>query len=279
MSIEGLLGRKIGMTQVFDRKGEIHPITVVEAGPCTVVQVKSGEKDGYSAVQLGFGIAKRVNQPMKGHLKGLGDLRHLREFKVDDPSQWKVGQKVGAELFQPGDFVDVTGISKGRGFAGGVKRYGFRGGPRTHGQSDRLRAPGSIGAGSSPGRVVKGLHMAGHMGHERVTVRNLRVLESNPVRGLLLIEGSVPGAKNGILRIRRSSRSPVPIAGIASAADEEEAPAKEEAAPVEEEVSAGEEAVDAKEKVVSEEEAVSAEEAGAQEEKAPAEEEPAQEES
>jgi len=207
MDIEGLIGKKIGMTQLFDEKGEVHGVTVVEAGPCTVVQVKSAENDGYAALQLGFGAAKRVNQPMKGHLKGLGDFRYLREVRVDDPSQWKTGQKVGAELFEAGDQVDVTGVSKGRGFAGGVRRWGFRGGPRTHGQSDRLRAPGSIGPGNSPGHVVKGLHMAGHMGDARITVRNLRVIESDPAKGILFIEGAVPGGKNGILRIRLSAKT------------------------------------------------------------------------
>jgi large subunit ribosomal protein L3 len=247
MSIRGLLGRKIGMAQVFDRKGVVHPVTVVEAGPCTVIQVKSPERDGYSAVQLGFGLAKRVNQPLKGHLKGLGDFRHLREFAVDDASQWKVGQKVGAELFGPGDFVDVTGISKGKGFAGGVKRYGFRGGPTTHGQSDRRRAPGSIGPGSSPGRVFKGLRMAGHMGSARVTVRNLLVLESDPARGLLLIEGAVPGAKNGLLRIRRSKKAPQEVPGIGLAAVEEKAPPVDEEVPVEGETAPADEETPAEE--------------------------------
>lgn len=214
MSIKGILGKKIGMTQVFDRKGEVHPATVIEAGPCTVVQVKSPQSDGYSAVQLGFGAMKRVNEPMKGHFKGLGEFRYLREFEVDDPSEYSVGQKVGPEIFSPGEFVHVTGVSKGKGFAGGVKRYGFRGGPRTHGQSDRLRAPGSIGPGTSPGRVVKGLRMAGHMGNEQVTVRNLRVLESDPARGLLIVEGSVPGAKNSLLRIRKSDKKPSESPGL-----------------------------------------------------------------
>jgi len=207
MDIEGIIGKKIGMTQLFDAKGEVHGVTVVEAGPCTVVQVKSPEKDGYSAVQMGFGAAKRINQPMKGLLKGLGCFRFLLEVKVVDPSQWKTGQKVGAELFNSGDHVDVTGVSKGRGFAGGMRRWGFHGGPRTHGQSDRGRAPGSIGPGNSPGHVMRGLHMAGHMGDARVTVRNLRVIESDPAKGLLFIEGAVPGGKNGLLRIRLSART------------------------------------------------------------------------
>jgi large subunit ribosomal protein L3 len=200
--IEGLLGRKLGTLQVFDRDGTVVPVTVIEAGPCTVLQVKTRNRDGYEAVQLGFGARRHVNQPMKGHFQGLGSFRHLREFRVEDVSQWQVGQRVGAELFEPGDLVNVSGVSKGRGFAGVVKRYGFRGGPKTHGQSDRHRAPGSIGAGTSPGRVLKGQHMAGHMGAEQVTVRNLEVVESNPARGVILVKGAVPGAKNGLLRIR-----------------------------------------------------------------------------
>ena len=205
---EGILGRKVGMTQYFDRQGEVRGATVIEAGPCLVTQVKTLEKDGYQAVQVGFGHAKRLNSPEKGHLKKLGELRHLREFRVADASQYKVGQRLGAELFEAGDLVDITGISKGRGFAGGVRRYGFRGGPRTHGQSDRLRAPGSIGSGTTPGRVLKGLKMAGHMGNARVTARNLRVLESNPATGTLVVEGSVPGARNGLLAVKRASASP-----------------------------------------------------------------------
>lgn len=141
MSIEGILGRKLGMTQVFREDGTSVPVTVIEAGPCTVVQVKTDEDDGYAAVQLGFGTRKRVNSPLKGHMKGLGQFRYLREFPVDDIGEWEVGKKVGCELFQQGDLVHVSGASKGRGFAGVMKRHGFHGGPRTHGQSDRARAP------------------------------------------------------------------------------------------------------------------------------------------
>jgi large subunit ribosomal protein L3 len=201
---EGILGRKVGMTQYFDPQGEVRPATVIEAGPCLVIQVKTLENDGYQAVQLGFGHAKRLNSPQKGHLKKLGEFRYLREFRVDDASQYEVGQRLGAELFEAGELVNITGISKGRGFAGGVRRYGFHGGPKTHGQSDRHRAPGSIGAGTNPGRVLKGLKMAGHMGNARVTVRNLRVLESNPATGILLVEGAVPGARNGLLAVKRT---------------------------------------------------------------------------
>jgi large subunit ribosomal protein L3 len=158
-------------------------------------------------VQLGYGAAKRLNKPLRGHLKRLGDLRHLREFRADDPSQHKVGDRIGAEIFQEGDCVDITGTSKGRGFAGVVKRHHFSGGPKTHGQSDRHRAPGAIGAGNTPGRVFKGMRMAGHMGAAQVTVRNLEVLESNAARGLLVIAGAVPGARNGLLKIRYSKKT------------------------------------------------------------------------
>ena len=204
--MEAILGRKLGMTQVFTANGEARGVTVVEAGPCTVVQVKTLESDGYNAIQIGFGSRKRVNDPMRGHLKRLGDFRYLREVRVEDPAAYSVGQKIGVELFEEGDIVDVVGTSKGRGFAGGVKRYHFHGGPKTHGQSDRHRAPGSIGSGTTPGRVRKGLHMAGHMGDARVTVKNLKIFESNPDRGVLLIEGGVPGGKGGLLRIAKTGR-------------------------------------------------------------------------
>ena len=230
--IEGLLGRKLGVIQVFDKEGRLRGATVIEAGPCLVTQIKTEERDGYRAVQLGFGTAKHTNKPMRGHLKRLGDLRYLREFRADDPSQHHVGERIGAEIFQEGDQVDITGISKGRGFAGGVKRYGFRGGPRTHGQSDRHRAPGAIGAGNTPGRVFKGLHMAGHMGAERVTIRNLEVIQSDPARGILLVAGAVPGARHGLLKIRYAKRTletarsrkvePTPETDAEAAADEDE---------------------------------------------------------
>jgi large subunit ribosomal protein L3 len=201
--MEEILGRKLGMTQVFTEAGEARGVTVVEAGPCTVVQIKTDEKDKYSAIQLGFGAKKKLNDPEKGHAKQLGNFRFLREVRVDDPNGYELGQKLGAELFAAGDIIDVVGTSKGKGFAGGVKRYHFRGGPKTHGQSDRHRAPGSIGSGTTPGRVRKGLRMAGHMGDDRTTVKNLRVFESNPEKGILLIEGSVPGSVNGLIRIRK----------------------------------------------------------------------------
>ncbi|MFQ6019821.1 MAG: 50S ribosomal protein L3 [Dehalococcoidia bacterium] len=202
MSIEGILGRKLGTAQILEPDGRAVPVTVIEAGPCTVVQVKTMDKDGYQAVQLGFGSAKRVNSPLKGHFKGLGQFRYLREFRVDDIEEWEVGKKVGCEIFKPGDLVDVSGISKGKGFAGVMKRHGFHGGTKTHGQSDRWRAPGSIGAGTDPGRVIKGQKMAGHLGTQQATVRNLRVVRSDPAKGILMVEGSVPGNKDGVLKIR-----------------------------------------------------------------------------
>ena len=201
--IQGLIGRKLGMTQVFDEAGEVHPVTVIECGPNVVTQVKTQQTDGYEAVQLGFGLDKRLNKPEQGHRKASGyQSRVLREVKAD--GELEVGQVIKVDAFAKGEFVDITGTSKGRGFQGGVKRHGFSGGPRTHGQSDRLRAPGSIGATSTPGRVFKGLRMAGHMGADTVTVQNLRVIRVDTERNILLVEGSVPGPNNGIVMVRRA---------------------------------------------------------------------------
>jgi len=205
--IQGIIGKKLGMTQIFRENGMAEAVTAIEAGPCTVVQVKTIDKEGYNAAQFGFGEARRLKSPQRGHLKGLGQLKYLREFRVDETEDIEVGQKVDAGLFQAGDLVDITGLSKGKGFAGVVKRHHFAGGPKTHGQSDRHRAPGSIGATTSPGRVLKGMRMAGHMGNRRVTVCNLEVIEADPGRNLLLIKGAVPGGKNGLLMIRKSTRS------------------------------------------------------------------------
>ena len=188
-----------------NKDGRVEPVTAIEAGPCFVSQVKRVEKDGYDAVQLGFGQAKRLNSPQKGHLKKVGMLKYLREFEAADMDSIEVGHRVSVDMFKAGDLVDISGTSKGRGFAGGVKRYHFAGGPKTHGQSDRHRAPGSIGAGTSPGRVWKGLRMAGHMGNRRVTVRKLKVVEADPERNLLLVRGAVPGWRKGLLTITKSS--------------------------------------------------------------------------
>ncbi|MBI2723905.1 MAG: 50S ribosomal protein L3 [Chloroflexi bacterium] len=204
MPLEGLLGRKLGMTQIFDENGRIHAVTVVETGPCVVTQVKNEAKDGYAAIQVGFGTRKHSTKPMRGHLKKLGDFRLLQEFRVRGDGAYTVGDRVGVELFEAGDLVDVTGVSRGRGFAGGVRRHNFSGGPKTHGQSDRHRAPGSIGSGTTPGRVYKGQKMAGHMGAVRTTSKNLRIIAKDEGKGLLLIEGAVPGATNGTVRVRRA---------------------------------------------------------------------------
>ena len=202
--LQGIIGRKLGMTQLFRENGETEAVTAIEAGPCTVIQVKTTAKEGYNAVQLGFGEAKRLKSPQRGHLKELGQFRYLREFRVDDAEAVNVGDRVDVGLFKEGDLVDVIGVSKSKGFAGVVKRHGFAGGPKTHGQSDRHRHPGSIGSTTAPGRVLKGMRMAGRMGGERVTARNLEVFEADPDRNLLLIKGAVPGNRNGLLLIKKS---------------------------------------------------------------------------
>ena len=201
--LQGIIGRKLGMTQIFRDNGETEAVTAIEAGPCAVIQVKTVAKEGYDAVQLGFGEAKRLKSPQLGHLKGLGQYRYLREFRVDEAEAVKVGDKIDVSLFKEGDIVNVTGVSKSKGFAGVVKRHHFAGGPKTHGQSDRHRHPGAIGSTTSPGRVLKGLRMAGRMGGEQVTIRNLEVFEADPDRNLLLLKGAVPGSKNGLLLIRK----------------------------------------------------------------------------
>ena len=202
--LEGILGRKVAMTQIFSEDGTAVPVTVVQAGPCVITQVKTMEIDGYDAIQLGYGSAKRYNRPLEGHLKGL-DAAVLREFRTADASTHSVGDEVDLRLFKVDDLVDVAGVSKGRGFAGVMKRHNFKGGPKTHGQSDRARAPGSIGATTTPGRVLKGKRMPGRMGGERVTVKNVRVARLDEERNLLFIQGAVPGAQNGILEIRKNN--------------------------------------------------------------------------
>lgn len=201
---QGILGKKLGMTQVYTENGTVEAVTAVEAGPCTVLQVKTDGKEGYNAVQYGYGEARRIKSPRKGQMKGLGNFRYLREFRVDDTTGISVGDKVDVSQFQAGDLVDIIGISKSKGFAGVVKRHHFAGGPKTHGQTDRHRAPGAIGATTSPGRVWKGLRMAGHMGGERITLRGLKVVKTDPERNLLLVKGSVPGNNKGLLMIRKS---------------------------------------------------------------------------
>ena len=203
---EGIIGKKLGMTQVFREDGKAEAVTAIEAGPCTVTRVKTIAKDGYNAAQLGFGELKLPKSPRRGRAKESAKFKHLREFGVDDIEAIEAGQKVDVSLFKAGDMVNITGISKGKGFAGTVKRYHFAGGPKTHGQSDRHRAPGSIGATTTPGRVFKGMRMAGHMGNRRATVSNLKVVEADPARNLLLVSGAVPGMRNSLLLIRKSTR-------------------------------------------------------------------------
>jgi large subunit ribosomal protein L3 len=206
MPVAGIIGRKVGMTQVYAKDGKAIPVTVLEAGPCVVVQRKSKAKDGYSAVQLGLvegRKAKRVTRPMKGHFDkaGLPPCRVLRELRVEDGDEVKVGDKVSVELFAPGDSVSVTGVSKGKGFQGVVKRHHFRGGAATHGSMFH-RAPGSIGASAYPSRVLKGMRAGGHMGQDRVTVRNLEVVRIDAGNNLLVVRGAVPGAGGGYVVIR-----------------------------------------------------------------------------
>ena len=203
--VSGIIGKKLGMTQIFREDGRVAAVTAIEAGPCSVIQVKTEAREGYNAVQLGFGPAKRLKSPEKGHQKDLGQFRYLREFRVEATEGIEPGASVDASLFKEGDLVDVTGVSKGKGYAGVVKRHGFACGPKTHGQSDRHRHPGSIGATTSPGRVLKGTRMAGHMGSERVTVRKLEVVAVDIEKNMLLIKGAVPGANQGLLLINKSA--------------------------------------------------------------------------
>ena len=201
--IKGILASKICMSQIFLENGRVVPVTVVQAGPCTVTQIKTDERDGYQAAQVGFGTVKHMNKPERGHVGRTGSFRHLREMPVDSVEDLQVGQQFSAELFEEGEKVDVVGTSKGRGFQGVMKRHGFAGGPRTHGQSDRARAPGSIGATTYPARVLKGKKMAGHMGNTRTTVKRIEVVQVDVERNLLLLKGGLPGAPNGLLLIRK----------------------------------------------------------------------------
>ena len=202
----GLIGKKIGMTQIFNEEGKVIPVRVLQAGPCTVVQKKIKEKDGYNAIQLGFGKASHLNSPQSGHLKGIEKVHYLHEFKTNDISSYQPGQRIDVGFLKKGDLVSVSGFSKGKGFAGVVKRHHFAGGPKTHGQSDRHRAPGSIGATTFPGRVFKGMRMAGHMGAKKVTLPNVKVIEVDSNQNLLLLKGAVPGANKGLLFIEKVGR-------------------------------------------------------------------------
>ncbi|MEM1258760.1 MAG: 50S ribosomal protein L3 [Bacteroidota bacterium] len=205
--MSGLIGKKIGMTSIFDEKGKNIPCTVIQAGPCVVTQVRTEEVDGYSALQLGFDdkAEKRTGKAEQGHFKkaGTSPKKKVVEFR-DFEGEYKLGDTIGVDLFVEGEFVDVVGTSKGKGFQGVVKRHGFAGvGQATHGQHNRLRAPGSIGAASTPSKVIKGMRMAGRMGGERVTVQNLRVLKVVPEKNLIVVKGAVPGHKNAYLTVEK----------------------------------------------------------------------------
>lgn len=205
--MQGLIGKKIGMTQTFDDQERLTPVTVIEVSPCPVVQVKSLASDGYVSVKLGFGKAKpsRLSRAQQGIFKKAGVESHkgLKEFRFDGADDFAVGKMLDVSLFQVGEVVDVTGKSKGRGFQGAVKRHNFSGGPKTHGQSDRHRAPGSVGASSSPSRVFKGTRMAGHMGDRQVTAKGLTVVRVDVERSLLLVKGAVPGARGQMVIIEK----------------------------------------------------------------------------
>ena len=213
MSQKGILGRKLGMTQIFDDQNRVIPVSVVEAGPCRVVQLRTPERDGYSAVQIAFGETKaaRLTKPELGHLRAAGGppQRYLAELRVDDLSGFELGQVIAADVFAAGERVDVTGISKGSGFAGVMKRHNFSGQGASHGNHKKHRSPGSIGACATPARVFKGMKMAGQMGNARVTTLNLEVVEGDAERGLLLIKGSIPGPSGGLVFVRGAIKAQV----------------------------------------------------------------------
>jgi large subunit ribosomal protein L3 len=200
----GLIGRKVGMTQVFQDDGTMVAVSVLAIEPNTVTKLRTPERDGYTAVQIGTEVSKRLNKPETGQLKDLPKVATIREFRVDSVDDVTVGQVFSiGDLFEAGDMVDVTGVSKGKGFAGVIKRHNFHRGPQTHG-SDHHRAPGSIGPGTTPGRVYRGLKMSGHMGSERVTIKKVRVVRTDPDRNLLLVKGSLPGARGGLITVKKA---------------------------------------------------------------------------
>jgi large subunit ribosomal protein L3 len=208
---KGIIGKKIGMTQIFDENGKIVPVTVVEAGPCVVVQKKTEQNDGYEAIQVGFGDAKphKVSKPMKGHFEkaDVAAKRILREFRMDDCSVFNVGDVIKADAFEVGDMIDVTGTSKGKGFAGAIKRHGNHSLRASHGTGPVARQAGSMGAISDPSRIFKGKGMAGHMGHERVTVQNLEVVKVDAENNLIAIRGAIPGPKGGVVILSDSKKA------------------------------------------------------------------------
>jgi large subunit ribosomal protein L3 len=222
MAAKGILGRKLGMTQIWDDQHRVVPVTVIEAGPCRVVQLKTPERDGYAAVQLAYGDTKpqRLSKAELGHLRKADApaVRHLAELRVEDLSGFTVGQVLGADVFGAGERVDVTGISKGKGFAGGMKRHNFKGQGASHGNHKKHRSPGSVGACATPARVFKGTRMAGQYGNQRVTTLNLEVVEGDAERGLLLVKGAIPGPNGGLVFVRNAVKKPVPAVNGGSAA-------------------------------------------------------------
>ena len=208
---KGILGTKLGMTQIYTEDSRVVPVTVIQAGPCLVTQVKTKDRDGYEAVQLAFAEARRgkANQPAAGHFKAAGvkPLRYLVELRTDEAGEYALGQQITVNIFQPGERTDVVGVSKGKGFAGTIKRHGFAGLPGSHGTERKHRSPGSIGASATPSRVFKGTRMSGQMGNERVTVLNLEVVEADPERNLLLLRGAVPGAAGSLVMVRSSVKT------------------------------------------------------------------------
>lgn len=209
--MKGIIGKKVGMTQLFDASGVVVPVTVIEAGPCYVTQVKTVESDGYNAVQLGFEevVERKLTKGEKGHLAKAGapTVRRLREVRAEDAAQFSPGDVIKADIFQDGELVDVIGISKGRGFAGAVKRHGFAGGPKTHGQSDRHRATGSRGAGTTPGHTFPGTRAPGHMGDAQVTVQNVKIALVDAERNLIAVRGAVPGPRGGLVMVQAAKKA------------------------------------------------------------------------
>jgi large subunit ribosomal protein L3 len=220
MSAKGILGRKLGMTQIWDDQNRVVPVTVIEAGPCRVVQLKTPERDGYSAVQLAFGDTKqqRLSKPELGHLKKADapPSRHLAELRVDDLSGFEVGQVIGADVFAKGERVDATAISKGKGFSGAMVRHNFKGQGASHGNHKKHRSPGSIGACATPARVFKGTRMAGQYGNVRITTQNLTIVEGDVEKGIILVKGAVPGPNGGLVFLRNAAKRPVGFGAVAS---------------------------------------------------------------
>jgi len=223
MASKGILGRKLGMTQVWDEENRVIPVTVIQAGPCHVAQLKTPERDGYAAVQLAFGETKptRLNKPELGHLAaaGVAASKHLVELRVDDLADFAVGQTIVVDVFAKGERVDVTGVSKGKGFTGAMQRHNFKGQGASHGNHKKHRSPGSVGACATPARVFKGMKMAGQYGNGRITTQNLEVVEGDAERGILLIKGAVPGPNGGLVFVRNAAKRPVVQSSATSGAD------------------------------------------------------------